>query len=75
MYRNDISYQEKREISLFEKVMLVNSLILSQYWFLGAILIPEKKFITKVYKLINNWINGNESDSIVETIMKPKERT
>ena len=36
--RKTIKNHEGREISLFGKVLLANSLLLSQYWHIGAIL-------------------------------------
>ena len=63
---------EKREISLMGKVLLVNSQIMSQFWHMGSILEPNEKYIKKIYKLINNWINGARGEYIIEKLMKPK---
>ena len=67
-----IKSHEKREISLFGKVLLINSLIMSQFWHIGAILQPNKGYTKKIYKLLNSWINGQNGEYIIEKIMKPK---
>ena len=69
-----IQYHTNREISLMGKVLLTNSLILSQYWHVGAILQPDRKYINRVLQIINKWINGNTGQYIIDKIMKPKQQ-
>ena len=50
-----IKYHENREISLFGKILLINSLVLSQYWHIGMILPPNEKYIRRLYR---RWMIG-----------------
>ena len=68
-----IKYHEKREISLFGKILLINSLVLSQYWHIGTILPPNEKYIRRLYRMINDWLNGRNGNYIIGEIMKSKE--
>ena len=68
-----IKTHEKREISLFGKILIINTIIFSQFWHIGAILQVEDKYIKKIYTLLNKWLNGQNGQNIIQKIMKPKE--
>ena len=65
---------EKRNLSIVGKVLLANTMLLSQIWHLAAILPLELKYIHKINKLINIWINGKNGENIHTLLTKSKEQ-
>ena len=68
-----IAHVAEREISLFGKVLLVNSMIYSQLCHIGCVVHFEDKHINLVNKKVNKWLNGKGGPNIINKIMKPKE--
>ena len=67
-----IKAHETREISLFGKILITNTIIFSQFWHIGAILQVEDKYIKRIYKLINKWLNGQNGENIIPKLKKSK---
>ena len=65
---------EKRNLSTVGKVLLANTMLLSQIWHLAAILPLELKYIHKINKLINIWINGKNRENIHTLLATSKEQ-
>jgi hypothetical protein len=66
---------KNRKVSLIGKVLLVNSLMLSQIWHLAWLLQENKEYIKKVYRLCNTAINGNESSrNVIDKVILSKEK-
>lgn len=61
----------QRHVSIFGKILLSNSLIMSQIWHLGLILDPKKKYINQIYRLLNKWINGEYNEYIIDILKLP----
>ena len=68
-----LGHLEDRDISLFGKVLLTNSLILSQFWHTGCVITLEDQQINKIYNTLNRWLNGKNSENITNKLMKSAE--
>ena len=68
-----LNFFKNRELSLFGKVLLTNSLILSQLWHIGCVVELSKVQINLLYNKLNVWINGKNSTNIIPVLMKSKE--
>ena len=68
-----LAYLEDRDISLFGKVLLTNSLILSQFWHTGCVIHLENQQINKIYNILNRWINGKKGGNITNQLMRSVE--
>ena len=69
-----IQIYENRNLSLIGKVLLTNSIVLSQIWHLGSILPIRTEYIKKIEKLINSWMFGKRSKNIIKMLKKSKEQ-
>ena len=69
-----IQVYEERNLTLIGKVLLTNSIILSQIWHLGSILPIKMDFIKKIEKLINEWMFGKRSKNIIKILQNPREQ-
>ena len=64
---------ETRNLSMVGKVLLANTILLSQIWHIAAILPMEEKYILKINRMINIWINGKNGEYIIDLLAKKRE--
>ena len=67
-----IKSYENRNLSLCGKVLLANSVLLSQLWHVGVVLKIDQKYINKIYKMLNKWFNGENGENIIKLLNKSK---
>ena len=66
-----IEQEKDRNLSLFGKILLANSLVLSKLWHVGIILEINDKYICEIHKRLNTWFRGQRKRNVISLLQKP----